>query len=398
MRRLDFCRLFIFMILGLTVQPVQGWSVQPENSQIKVGAAQPGLYLELLKGKSVGLVVNQTSLVDGVHLIDYLLDHGVTITQIFAAEHGIRGQVEAGAEVVNGRDPKSGIPVISLYGNQKKPTPQHLAAVDIVVFDMQDVGCRFFTYISTMHYLMEACAENKKKIIILDRPNPNGDYIDGPVLDTTYRSFVGMHPIPVVHGCTVGELARMINGEHWLKGDVQVDLTVIPARNYTHTMSWSLPVRPSPNLPNDQSVRLYPSLCLFEATNVSIGRGTVYPFQVIGFPEKDLGPFSFTPVSIEGVSKNPPQLNKLCYGLDLRSIEPAPRFTLSYFLTFFQKIGDEQLFWNSRRWISLLMGQDDFYLQVNQGLTENEIRATWAPGLERYRKMRKQYLLYPDFE
>jgi len=369
-----------------------------EKTALFCGADQPDAYLHLIKGKKVALLVNQTSMVGHQHLIDFLLEKGIDIHYIFAAEHGIRGLAEAGEILGDGIDAKSSLPVVSLYGKEKKPSAIHLQEIDLVLFDVQDVGCRFFTYISTLHYLMEACAENGKKIIILDRPNPNGDYVDGPVLDSSQTSFVGMHPIPVVHGCTVGELALMINGEGWLAHKVKADLTIIPVLNYTHSTRYSLPVRPSPNLPNDLSVRLYPSLCLFEATHVSIGRGTTFPFQVIGFPEKGLGNFSFTPVSIEGMSKKPPQENKKCYGDDLRILTQVPRFTLSFFLDFYKRIGKKEEFWSSKKWIDQLTGDPRFYSQVNEGWDESSIRATWNDKLEQYRLIRQKYLLYPDFE
>jgi uncharacterized protein YbbC (DUF1343 family) len=362
------------------------------------GADQPDAYIPHLEGQKVALLVNQTSLVGNNHLIDFLLANKINIKLIFAAEHGIRGLAEAGETVNHGIDAKSSLPIVSLYGKEKKPSARHLQDIDLVLFDVQDVGCRFFTYISTLHYLMEACAESGKEIMIFDRPNPNGDYVDGPVLDTTLTSFVGMHPIPVVHGCTVGELAMMINGEGWLAHGAKADLTVIPVLNYTHSTRYSLPVKPSPNLPNDLAVRLYPSLCLFEATNVSIGRGTTFPFQVIGYPREGLGRFVFTPVSIEGMSKSPLQENKTCYGDDLRTLSDVPSFTLSFFLDYYKKIGNPEDFWSSKRWIGLLTGDLQFYTQVNEGWSEPQIRATWNEKLEHYRLIRKKYLLYPDFE
>jgi uncharacterized protein YbbC (DUF1343 family) len=362
------------------------------------GADQPAKYLDQLKGKRVGLVVNQTSRVGDIHLVDFLLAKAVVVNKILAPEHGFRGEVEAGEAVSTTTDTKSGLPVISLYGDHKKPTNSDLDGLDLVVFDIQDVGCRFFTYISTLFYVMEACAENGVPLLILDRPNPNGDYVDGPVLKAEMKSFVGLLPIPVVYGCTMGELARMINGEGWLSNKQTCKLTVIPVQNYTHASRYELPVKPSPNLPNHCSVRLYPSLCLFEATNVSIGRGTGFPFQVIGYPDPSFGSFSFTPVSISGVSKSPLHENKVCYGVDLRDEKEFPQFTLKYLLEFRARFTNPDDFWSSKRWIGLLTGDPGFYNQVESGMSEEEIRKSWQPQLQQYKSMRKNYLLYPDFE
>jgi uncharacterized protein YbbC (DUF1343 family) len=268
----------------------------------------------------------------------------------------------------------------------------------VVMFDMQDVGCRFYTYISSMHYLMESCAENNIPLVVLDRPNPNGDYADGPVLKPGFTSFVGLHPIPVVHGCTVGELALMINGEGWLEKGKQCQLTVVPVANYTHNTRYSLPIKPSPNLPNNLSVRLYPSLCFFEAANVSIGRGTEFPFQVIGYPGCHVQDIVFTPQPIEGVSSNPLFKGEECSGLDLRGLDEAPRFTLAFLIKFYQLIGNDEQFWKSKRWMNLLAGNDQLLKQISQGLSEEKIKESWQPELEQYKRMRKKYLLYPDFE
>lgn len=385
---------FLISIVILVFASLMGNCQFYPDEALKVGAERTELYLDSLKGKSVAMLVNQTSMVGTTHLIDFLIDKGVDVKRIFAAEHGVRGVADAGENVSDEVDSKTGIEIISLYGKSKKPSKLHLSDVDIVIFDIQDVGCRFYTYISSMGYLMEVAAETSTKVIILDRPNPNGDYVAGPVLDTTYRSFVGMFPIPIVHGCTVGELARMINGEHWLNCDVVSDLMVVPMANYTHDMKYSLPIKPSPNLPNDLSIRLYPSLCLFEATNVSVGRGTLYPFQIIGYPREDVGEYSFTPLSIEGMSKDPLHKGKVCYGDDLRLIEEVPMFTLSYFIDYYNRVGDSSAFWNNRRWINLLMGNADFYEQINAGLSEDSIIATWQDSLDRYKIMREKYLLY----
>jgi uncharacterized protein YbbC (DUF1343 family) len=362
------------------------------------GAAQPDKYLPLLYGKKVGLVVNQTSRTGSLNLVDFLILKQIKVKKIFVPEHGFREDEEAGATISNSIDLKTSLPIISLYNDKKKPAPQDLADLDIVVYDIQDVGCRFFTYISTLYYVMEACGENKVPLLILDRPNPNGDYVDGPVLKPELKSFVGMLPIPVVYGCTIGELAQMINGERWLAGSVQCSLSIIPVKNYSHKDRYELPFQPSPNLPDSFAVRLYPSLCFFEAINVSIGRGTVFPFQVIGYPDSTFGNFRFTPHSIPGVCKNPPQENKVCYGIDLRKEKEIPRFTLRYFLELRSRFVKPELFWSSKRWIGLLSGDPDFYNQIESGWSESEIRNSWQPDLEKYRLMRKKYLLYPDFE
>jgi len=355
-------------------------------------------YLPLMAGKNIGVVVNQTSMINDVHLVDFLISKEIKVKKILVPEHGFRGEIEAGESISNSIDTKSGLPIISLYGDHKKPTKDDLAGLDLLVFDIQDVGCRFFTYISTLFYVMEACAENRIPILVLDRPNPNGDYVDGPVLKSEMKSFVGLLPIPVVYGCTIGELATMINGEGWLAKKAKCNLTVIPVKNYSHSDSYELPVKPSPNLPNYRSVRLYPSLCFFEATNVSIGRGTEFPFQVIGCPDATFGSFSFTPVSIPGVSKNPLHENKTCYGIDLRKGDKTPRFTLNYFIMFRSKFSRAEEFWSSNRWIGLLSGDPNFYNQIEQGISEAEIRKSWQTDLDNYKAIRKNYLLYPDFE
>ncbi len=269
---------------------------------------------------------------------------------------------------------------------------------DVIIFDIQDVGCRFYTYISTLHYVIEACAENNVPLIIPDRPNPNGDYVAGPVLEKEYQSFVGMDPIPVVHGCTVGELAQMINGERWIEGNKSCDLKVIPVKNYTHLSKYELPIKPSPNLPNYLAVRLYPSLCFFEATSVSVGRGTDFPFQVLGGLKPDLGNFQFTPKSIPGVSMNPTNEGKVCYGIDLRNLQNVPPFTLKYFLDFYNKFDDKSEFITRERWFNLLAGTDELLKLIKAGKTDEEIRKHFKPELEKYKQMRKKYILYPDFE
>jgi uncharacterized protein YbbC (DUF1343 family) len=380
---------WIFLSLSFEGYPSEG---------IKTGAEQPEKYLHLLKDKTIGLVVNHTSLAGETHLVDFLIRNHMNVGKILTPEHGFRGDASAGEKIENGTDPETGIPIFSLYGDIRKPTPEILAGLDLVVFDIQDVGCRFYTYISTLHLVMEACAENDKPLMVLDRPNPNGDYVAGPVLESGFRSFVGMHPVPVVHGCTIGELAQMINGEGWLTNSVKCELTVIPAANYSHKMNYSLPVPPSPNLPNDLAVRLYPSLCFFEATSLSVGRGTPFPFQVLGGLSPGLGNFRFTPESLPGCTVEPLHAGRICYGIDLRSLEEAPTFTLKYFLDFYRKYENEKDFLIGENWLNLLAGSDKLINQIRKGYTEKEISESWQTRLEVYKHLRKKYLLYPDFD
>lgn len=362
-------------------------------ARLQVGAERFGLYVPGLKGRKIALVVNHTSLVGQTHLVDTLLAQGVLVVKIFAPEHGFRGEADAGEYVANATDTKTGLPLVSLYGKNKKPTADQLKDVDAVVFDIQDVGARFYTYISTMHYVMEACAENKKKCVVLDRPNPNGHYFDGPVLKPAFRSFVGMHPVPLVHGLTVGELATMINGQGWLAGQAKCDLEVIKMTAYTHQTRYVLPVRPSPGLPNATSVRLYPSVCLFEGTTISLGRGTDFPFQVAGAPDKAYGSFMFTPKA-NAIIKKPPHENQLCYGIDLRN-DTLNGFSLKYLLDFYRKTPDRAGFFLPSLFIDKLAGTDSLRKQILAGMTEAQIRETWRADLEQYAAMRKKYLLYP---
>ncbi|NPA66990.1 MAG: DUF1343 domain-containing protein [Chlorobi bacterium] len=355
------------------------------------------VYLPLLRGKNIALVANQTSIIDTVHLLDFLLSEGINTVKIFALEHGFRGDADRGVYFNSSIDEKTGIPIIAAYGKNRKPDASYFEDVDIVVFDIQDVGARFFTYLSSMHLFMEACAENGKKMIILDRPNPLGFYVDGPVLQEEFKSFVGMHPVPVVHGLTAGELALMINGEGWLKNGIQCDLEVIKVAGYKHSDRWHLPVKPSPNLPDDKAVLFYPSLCFFEATDVSIGRGTLFPFQVIGYPDKRFGEFSFVPKDIPGMQMNPVHEGETCYGVDLRNSEEE-KFTLKYLIDFYNKFTDKSKFITKKRWFNLLAGNSELYRQIISGMPEDEIRKSWQKDLEEYKKMRKKYLLYLDFE
>ena len=368
------------------------------NAQIRNGADQTEKLIPLLKGKRTALVVNQTSVVGSthIHLLDTLLSLGIEVKKVFAPEHGFRGQADAGETVKNGRDVKSGLPILSLYGKNKKPTPTQLSDIDVVVFDIQDVGARFYTYISTMHYVMEACAENNKQLIVTDRPNPC-DYVDGPIRELSKKSFVGMHPIPVLHGCTVGELAQMINGEGWLKGKMKCKLTVIPVEGWKHGEPYSLPIKPSPNLPNDQSIALYASLCPFEGTSVSVGRGTYMPFQIYGSPVLSSS-YSFTPKSLPGFDKNPLHKDTPCYGKDLRKAEAPQGLTLSYVIDAYlayREAGKTETFFTRPSWFDLLMGTNKVRLGIIAGKDEATIRSEWQKELNQYKEMRKKYLLYP---
>lgn len=386
---------FLAMCMSVLCLSLTGNAIQ---NKILTGADQPDAYLSKLSGKHLALVVNQTSRIGDQHLVDYLLTKQLTIKRIFAPEHGFRGEAGAGEQIDNSKDRDTGIPIVSVFGKNHKPTADQLEDIDIVIFDIQDVGCRFYTYISTLHYIMEACAENNKTLLIFDRPNPNGDYIDGPVLQPSFRSFVGMDPIPVVHGCTIGELAQMINGEKWLANGIQTELEIVKVANYTHTTIYIPPVRPSPNLPNYLSIRLYPSLCFFEATSVSVGRGTLFPFQVLGFPDSTCGSFSFTPQPLKGMEINPLQKNKLCFGDDLRVLKETPPFTLSYFITWLHKFKNKEEFLTRSQWFNLLMGNDQVLKLILQGKDEAEIRKSWTAELARYGAIRQKYLLYPDFK
>lgn len=363
---------------------------------VKTGAEQLETLLPLLQNKTVALVVNQTSVVgtSQTHLLDTLLTYQIKIKKVFVPEHGFRGKAGAGETLKDQRDTKTGLLLISLYGKYKKPTQEHLKDIDVIIFDVQDVGARFYTYISTLTYVMEACAENGKKIIVLDRPNPC-DYVAGPVLQQPLKSFVGMLPIPVLHGCTLGELAFMIKGEKWIRQADQCDLTVIPLKNWKHRQSYSLPIKPSPNLPNDLSVALYPSLCLFEATSISIGRGTAFPFQVAGAPEKKYGNFTFTPYSLPESDKNPLHKGELCYGIDFRTQPIEKGFTLKYFIDFYQKSKLGASFFSRPHWFDLLIGDSSVRKAIIQGKNEKEIRAGWEKKLNFYKATRQKYLLYP---
>ncbi|MDR0668427.1 MAG: DUF1343 domain-containing protein [Prevotellaceae bacterium] len=366
---------------------------------LRTGAEQPEVYLPLLQGKRVGVTANHTSIAGSQHLVDALLAASVDVVRIFAPEHGFRGTADAGEHVATTTDAATGVELISLYGQHVKPLPEQLQGLDCMLFDMQDVGVRFYTYLSTLHYLMEACAENDLPLILLDRPNPNGFYIDGPLLKPACRSFVGIHPIPIVHGMTLGELARMINGEGWLKKGLTCRLTVVPCTGYTHQTRYRLPVAPSPNLPTMQAVYLYPSLCLFEGTVVSVGRGTDAPFEVFGHPSfRAHYPFSFTPISKPG-ARRPPWMNTECFGLNLRDFPlhdatSGGQLVLQWLIDARRHYSPQAAFFTD--FFYKLCGTDRLRRQIEQGLSAAEIRASWQPEIEAFKNLRKKYLLYDD--
>lgn len=384
------------------------------EAQIKTGADNHQAYLPLLRDKKIGIVTNQTGIItyDSIytlpdsgdrthqeaykrktlHLVDFLIGAKINIKKIYAPEHGFRGTADAGELIKDGKDTKTGLHIISLYGNNKKPKPEQLAGIDVLVFDLQDVGARFYTYISSLHYIMEACAENKIPLIILDRPNPNGGIVDGPMLEKEHTSFVGMHEIPVLHGMTIGEYGKMINGEKRLKNGVQCDLTVIPCLNYERDMPYSLPVKPSPNLPNDQAINLYASLCFFEGTNVSLGRGTNKQFQIYGSPDLPNTGFSFTPMPNEG-AKEPPLKGIICYGEDLSKAPKVNRLELKWLMKAYAETKDKSKFFIS--FFTKLAGTKTLQKQIEEGKSEAEIRKSWEPGLAKFKAMRKKYLIYP---
>jgi uncharacterized protein YbbC (DUF1343 family) len=373
--------------------------------KIITGAEQLSAYLPYLKGKRVAILANQTTIVGKRHLVDTLNSLGVKIVKIFGPEHGFRGNASAGAHVQDEKDPATGIPVISLYGKKNKPSPEDLADVDIVIYDLQDVGCRFYTNINALSRLMEACYENGKELLILDRPNPNGYLIDGPILDMKNKSGIGMFPIPIAHGLTVGEFAQMVNGEGWLNNQVKCKLKIIPVANYTHDMQYTLPVAPSPNLNTQQAILLYPSTCLFEGTYLNLGRGTYFPFTVLGSPElKGIYDFNFTPTGIKGMAETPLHMNQVCYGIDLRNydvqiLRKQKQINLQWLIELYNAHPQKEKFFDSSlsnqiNRIELLVGNDLFRQQITSGVSEKEIRASWEPGLTNYKKMRLKYLLY----
>jgi len=371
----------------------------PLHAEFKTGAEQMASVTSILKGKNIGVVANPSSQIQQTHLVDTLLASGVNLKRIFCPEHGFRGEAAAGEKVDNSVDARTKLPIISLYGKHKKPTSKDLEGLDIIVFDIQDVGARFYTYISTLHYVMEAAAENNVEVLILDRPNPNGHCVDGPVLDPSYTSFIGMHEVPVLHGMTIGEYAQMINGEGWLDGALQCELTVISCLNYSRSMFYNLPVKPSPNLPNSTSVFLYPSLCFFEGTVVSVGRGTEMPFQVYGHPAVKGDCISFMPVS-NSAAPNPKLKDKTCYGYtfslkELESITCSGKLNLKPLLALHAMLENETEFFSRKDFFDLLAGTNELRQQIENKVDEESIRESWESGLVKFRKIRALYLLYP---
>ena len=377
-----------------------------KTATIITGAEQPDKYLPYLKGKRVGILANQTTITgDGKHLVDFLMSRGVNVVKVFGPEHGFRGNASAGVKVADEKDQATGIKIISLYGAKRKPSREDLADVDVMIYDVQDVGVRFYTYINVLRDIMESCAEFKKELLILDRPNPNGYLIDGPILDMSLKSGIGQFPIPIAHGLTIAEFAQMINGEGWLSGKMVAKLKIVKNLNYQHDMEYVLPVKPSPNLNTQQSVMLYPSTCLFEGTKLNHGRGTYSPFAVIGSPLlKGKYSFSFTPASIPGMSETPLYMNEVCYGLDLRNydtdqLRKSKKLNLKWMMELYQAYPEKEKFFDKSfskqiNDIDKLAGTRDFKEQIIAGKTEEEIRKSWEPGLTNYKKMRQKYLLY----
>ncbi len=395
--KLIFLTIAIHLIVGNSIEIFS----QPSGSiPVLTGAERTAIYYPLIQNKRLGVVANQTSLIGQVHLVDSLIHAGFNVVKAFAPEHGFRGEAGAGEEIENDVDKKTGIPVISLYGKNKKPNNENLNDLDLIIFDIQDVGVRFYTYISTLAYVMESCAENNIPLIVLDRPNPHGDYVDGPILNPEFASFVGMHPVPVIYGMTIGEYALMVNREYWLKDSVQCDLQVIQLENYDHSTRYILPVPPSPNLPNNSAVQLYPSLCFFEGTIISVGRGTDYSFQVIGHPDFVLGSFDFIPRDIPGKAMDPPYEGQLCFGHSLIGYaENTPdsfrKLNLFYLFEMFKVFSQREDFFNP--FFDKLAGSDKLRNQILEGKTEDEIRKSWENDITEFLVLRKKYLLYPDF-
>ena len=386
-----FCIIFIFIL-----------SVRSLMATVIPGAYQFSKYVPSLKGLKVAIVANHTSMIGNVHLVDTLLAQDVKVKKIFAPEHGFRGNAANGEHIKNAIDKKSGLPIVSLYGKQKKPSSKELKGIDAIIFDMQDVGVRYYTYLTTMHYIMEACAENNISLWILDRPNPNGHYIDGPVLDPKFtQSMVGLHPIPLVHGMTLGELAMMIKGEKWISKANKLSLFVVPVKHYDHNTEYQLPIAPSPNLPTPASIILYPSLGLFEGTIMSMGRGTQWPFEVLGAPWFHEGKFQFTPNDIPGKAINPPYKGQLCKGLHLDNfaydyLKDYQKIYLLWMIEMYKSYGSKPEFFNS--FFDKLAGTPDLKKQIIEGKTEAEIRASWESELQLFKKIRRSYLIYAHDE
>jgi uncharacterized protein YbbC (DUF1343 family) len=388
--------IYIVILFAVLINSCAVVRLNSSPGKVITGDLRTDRYISLLKGKRVAVVANQTSIAGSVHLVDTLVSLGTNIRVIFAPEHGFRNMADAGETITDSRDTKTGIKIISLYGSHVKPTADDLENIDLVIFDIQDVGTRFYTYISTLSLVMESCASASIKFLVLDRPNPNGFYFDGNILDTAYSSFVGMHPVPVAHGMTVGEYALMVNGEGWIKSGLKCDLTVIPCKNYTHSTFYDLPVPPSPNLPNQTSVYLYPSLCFFEGTCLSCGRGTPFPFQVFGSPDMPDSGFSFTPESGQG-AKNPLHMGKTCFGTDLRNaikdkLVPVPHLNLEWIISAYKDYPQKDKFFTS--YFDILAGGPVLRQQIISGMTGDQIRASWSDGLKKFGKIREKYLLY----
>ncbi len=388
---------FLIILLLVVFGSCHGSNPKNDNIQpIVTGAERTEIYLPLLRGQNVALVANHTSVIGSTHLVDSLLALGVDVKKVFAPEHGFRGEAEDGAHIASGIDSKTGVMVVSVYGQKRKPAPDDLKDIDIVIFDIQEVGARFYTFISTMSLAMEACAEKGIPFIVFDRPNPNGFFLDGPVLEPDFSSFVGMHPVPVVHGMTVGEYAQMVNGEGWLAGGIRCELHVVPMLNYNHDLLYELPVRPSPNLPDMKSVYLYPSLCFFEGTIISVGRGTDKPFRIIGHPDYAIGNYEFTPQKIPGASVNPPHKGQLCQGFDLSyladSILVHKQLNLQPLIDAWNYFQDHEKFFSN--YFDRLAGTSSLRKQIMQGMSEDEIRESWQDDLSRFRAMREKYLIY----
>jgi len=399
--------LNILLIVCLLAACAQSKTAKSSKQNgIITGAEQTEAYIDLLKGKRVAILANPTTIIGKKHWVDSMLSRGINIVKVFGPEHGFRGNASNGTVVSDEKDQATGIPIISLYGNKRKPTAKDLADVDVMIFDIQDVGCRFYTYINVLRDVMEGCAENNKELMILDRPNPNGYLVDGPILDMKYRSGIGQFPIPIAHGMTIGEFAQMINGEGWMADKKQCRLNIIKVKNYNHDMEYVLPVKPSPNLNTQQSIMLYPSTCLFEGVALNHGRGTQFPFTILGAPSlKGQYDFSFTPISIPGMSESPLYMNELCYGVDLRKydiskLRASKQVNIEWMMELYKAFPNKQKFFDrsqSRQIgnIDFLSGDSAFKEQIKNGISEKVIRASWEPGLSQYKEMRKKYLLYP---
>jgi uncharacterized protein YbbC (DUF1343 family) len=404
MRRVHIL-LIALIASGIYCNPQKNVAVSAGDKMIITGAEQTGLYLPYLKGKRVAILGNQTTVIGKTHLVDSLKTLGIDVVKVFGPEHGFRGNASAGVQVKDEVDSATKIPIVSLYGPKRKPSKEDLSNVDLMIFDVQDVGCRFYTYINVLADIMEACAENNKELLILDRPNPNGYFVDGPVLDMKLKSGIGRFPIPITHGMTIGEFAKMINGEGWLPNKIICNIRIIPVANYNHDMSYTLPVKPSPNLNTQQSIMLYPSTCIFEGTIMNYGRGTYFPFTVIGNPLlKDKYNFSFTPVSIKGMSETPLFMNEVCYGLDLRNydigiLRKEKKINIQWIKELYDAYPYKERFFDYKQSkeignVDFRTGDSNFKEQIKNGVPEAEIRRTWEPALSNYKKMREQYLLY----